>query len=161
MEIDKVYINGKKTGLIVEGFDIKEDSIYLSVHRKEEEFPELMKEIGNPNKKPTKKILNRFKKIFEKTTWDLGRVYFNFGFVTFELTTPNNINHGKIEELLGLSSELNHPIVIPLMKIEEKLTGFHTWIYTINCRNEYYKEHNGFPETMKVQQVKSGVPDWL
>lgn len=166
MELKKVYINGKETGLIVEGFDVKNDSIYLKVHRKEDEFPEMMKKIGNPNNKIPKKFENRIKKILEnQKEWYLEKISFNCGYVTFQLTTPRTVCVEDIAKVLKLDFDPEHPIIVPLA--EEKVVPhhlknyLHSWVYTINCRNEYFKFINGFPETMRVQHAKVDAPDWL
>lgn len=156
MDLKTVYINGKKTGLVVEGFDIKEDSIYLSVHRKEDEFPEMMKKIGNPHLEATQGITNKLNRLFKQQGWTVGQIDFNYGYITFVLTTPKNIIQKDVAKCLGIEHDEAHPVVVPLMEVKtERSLHTHTWIYSINCRNEYYTHVHGHPETMKVENGQS------
>lgn len=149
MEIKKVYINGEKTNLVVDGVDIKNDELFLRVHRKQDEFSELAKLIGNPNLTATEGIENKMRKLFKKESWILHQVDFNFGYVTFALTTPNHITYDHVSMALDLGTP-EPPRVVPLMQLDNSDKSLHTWIYAINCRNDYFASERGWPETMPV-----------
>lgn len=160
LNIQNVYINGKKTGLAVDGFDIANDDIYLSVHRKEDEFKNMMSKIGNPDLKATQKIENNMRKILNaKAGWSVSDISFNFGYVTFVLTHPTRITYMDVANQLGISCDRENPKVVPLMKIgkQERISSFwvESWIYSINCRDEYFRDKDGWPEKIDVMRKTS------
>ena len=151
MEIKNVYINNKKTGLVVDGFDIQTDSIYLSVHREEDEFKNMMAKIGDPNLKATKHIKNNIIKILQsKPEWTVSNISFNFGCVTFDLEAPAAVTFMDVASQLGISCDRDDPSVIPLRKVSESCHGLshytlEKWTYFIDCREEYRKPKRVWP----------------
>jgi len=114
-----------------------------------DEFSELTKKIGDPNLTATEDIENKMRKMFEKESWILHQVDFNFGYVTFALTTPSYITHDHVSIILGLGTP-KPPKIVPLMQLDNTDRSLHTWIYTINCRNDYFSAEGGRSETIPV-----------
>lgn len=158
MNIKKVYINDKETNLVVDAVNIESDELFLKVHRKADEFSEMMKKIGDPELVATEHIENQMKKIFSQECWIMHNIEFNYGYVTFALTTPYYIGFKEVASALDLDMSSDPPVVVPLMQLENSDKALQTWIYTINCRNEYFKDKMGFPETMKINHKDRTMP---
>jgi len=162
MELQKVYINGKETGLVVEGFDIEEDAIYLKAHKKEYEFSEMMKYIGDPNFSKEKKYRNKIRQIFNRNTEGQGmiihNIFFNFGFIALDIEHGTRFSYRDIAMILGIpsSSSFGYPQVLPIMNLDSD-TYSERWIYVINCRDAYFKAKRGWPEAIPCNAQRDGV----
>ena len=148
MDIKKVFINNKETGLTVDDFDIKDDTLYLSARRPEENFLNLVDKIGNPDATIPQRIANKVIKILERGgDCNIAELQIRDGYVTFIAISKRDFFVNDIARKLQVLPEE----VVALMEVKSESTRFsHAWIYTVNCRDYYFTNKTGFPECMKV-----------
>ena len=142
----KVTINGKPTNLVVDEFNINEETLDLSAHTRPLTIHDLKMKIIHDDTSHKKRICNQLKKIItngfngrESKRPDIQDITFSRGYISLivEQKTCNQIDY---PELLAKTLHINEASITVLNHIpteDAKINGWFdgTYVIVINCHN--------------------------
>lgn len=132
----EVYINGKKTGLIVDKYDMDKKTINLIVHKKELTIKDMMENIIDDNYPHHKRVCNQLNKLIDNRAnhKDFHVLDIDNGCVLIKIMNYND----SIRLMPNYKKDMSLFLDIPLRYISHFYTKYEHYLI-VNCK-AYYKD---------------------